>query len=64
MIDLGVGFHTPGIIRWPMERLAIENEHCKLIRVNKNNVENIYGESNQVLGIQSDINQFLKCLNY
>jgi hypothetical protein len=34
LIELGVGFNTPGIIRFPFERLAYEYENVTLIRVN------------------------------
>ena len=34
LIELGVGFNTPGIIRFPFERLAYKYENVTLIRVN------------------------------
>lgn len=34
LIELGVGFNTSGIIRFPFERLAYEYENVTLIRVN------------------------------
>ena len=34
LIELGVGFNTPGIIRFPFERLAYEYENVTLIRIN------------------------------
>ena len=36
LIELGVGFNTPSIIRFPFEKLAKENESYSLIRLNKN----------------------------
>lgn len=34
LIELRVDFNTPGIIRFPFERLAYEYENVTLIRVN------------------------------
>ena len=34
LLELGVGFNTPGIIRWPFERLVSHHPHASLLRVN------------------------------
>lgn len=34
LIELGVGFNTPGIIRFPFERMVLDYERTMLIRVN------------------------------
>jgi NAD-dependent SIR2 family protein deacetylase len=34
-LELGVGFNTPGIIRYPFERLAYRNRKATLIRLNR-----------------------------
>ena len=34
LIELGVGFNTPGIIRFPFEQLAYNNNNITLIRIN------------------------------
>ena len=34
LLELGVGFNTPGIIRFPFERLALRRERTRLIRIN------------------------------
>lgn len=34
IIELGVGFNTPGIIRWPFERITMKHPHAVLIRLN------------------------------
>lgn len=34
MLELGAGFNTPGIIRWPFERLAQRHPEAALIRIN------------------------------
>ena len=39
LIELGVGFNTPGIIRWPFEQIALRHHSATLIRMNMENVE-------------------------
>lgn len=34
LIELGVGFNTPGIIRFPFEQLTYDNDNITLIRIN------------------------------
>ena len=34
VIEIGAGFNTPGVIRWPMERIATSHQGAHLIRVN------------------------------
>ncbi len=36
MLELGEGFDTPTVIRWPFEKVAAVNNKATLIRVNKN----------------------------
>jgi NAD-dependent SIR2 family protein deacetylase len=36
LLEFGVGFNTPGIIRFPFEQMAQRFSHCTLIRFNKN----------------------------
>lgn len=35
MIEFGVGFNTPGVIRWPFERICAAIERSTLFRVNR-----------------------------
>ncbi|WP_261163901.1 hypothetical protein [Microbacterium sp. Marseille-Q6965] len=35
ILEIGSGFNTPGVIRWPMERLAAHIPGAKLIRINR-----------------------------
>lgn len=35
LLEFGVGFNTPGIIRFPFERLAAENDDTTLVRFNR-----------------------------
>jgi hypothetical protein len=34
LLDIGSGFNTPGVIRWPMERMALRLPTAKLVRIN------------------------------
>lgn len=35
IIELGVGFNTPGVIRWPFERLTFAHDDAHLFRINR-----------------------------
>ena len=54
-LELGVGFDTPGIIRYPFERIAAANPDAMLIRVNQENAEASYTDLNNILSIQQDL---------
>ena len=60
LFELGVGFNTPTIIRFPFERLMRENKNMKLIRLNKD--EAIIPESfgKRGIGINADLSSSLK----
>jgi hypothetical protein len=36
VIAMGVGFNTPGVIRWPFERLVKIHEDVSFFRINRN----------------------------
>lgn len=55
LLELGVGFNTPGIIRYPFERIAAANPEAMLIRVNKENAEAGYIDLTNILSIQEDL---------
>ena len=40
-IELGVGFNTPGIIRYPFEKMTYHNKNATLIRLNKDRPEGL-----------------------
>lgn len=35
LIEFGVGYNTPGVIRWPFDRITYYYEHAHLFRVNR-----------------------------
>lgn len=62
LLELGVGFNTPIIIRFPFEQMTRQNKNWNLVRINKDNVmiwEDI--EEKSIL-IQDDIDNVVKKL--
>lgn len=62
LIEFGVGFNTPGIIRFPFEQMVCQNDNWKLIRINKDNCETILNIENRYLPIRSDINEIVQLM--
>ena len=59
MLEFGVGFNTPGIIRFPFEQMTSKNENWKLVRFNKEDMT-FYNLESRFIGIKEDINTFFK----
>lgn len=57
LLELGIGFNTPTIVRFPFEKLASENENMTLVRLNLD--EAIIPESlgRRAVGINADMEQ-------
>lgn len=34
LIDIGSGYNTPGVVRWPMEQIAMQAPTARLVRIN------------------------------
>ena len=34
LLDIGSGFNTPSVVRWPMERIALRDPAAKIVRIN------------------------------
>jgi len=49
LLELGVGFNTPGIIRFPFEKLAAMHPNVTLIRVNRDNTAGLIPLHNAIL---------------
>lgn len=62
LLELGVGFNTPTIIRFPFEKLVKENKQINLLRLNLN--EAVIPESieKRAIGINQDIKSTIKDL--
>jgi NAD-dependent SIR2 family protein deacetylase len=51
VLDIGSGFNTPGVVRWPMERTAAAVPTARLVRVNRNEPEFQVRLGDRALGI-------------
>lgn len=58
-LELGVGFNTPTIIRFPFEQYCYHYPNLTLIRMNLNQAS-ISPEINKKISIDNDLNQSLK----
>lgn len=64
LIELGVGFNTPSIIRFPFEQLAYQYDNITLIRINDKYSDMAYELKNQAICIKDDCaNAINKLLN-
>ena len=59
MLEFGVGFNTPGIIRLPFEKLVSDNNNYTLIRFNKENTSCSLDIDKKVIKVKEDINKVL-----
>ena len=59
LLELGVGFNTPTIIRFPFEKMVLENKALSLIRFNKD--ESFVPEDlgSRAVGIGGDMAQVI-----
>ena len=59
LLEFGVGFNTPGIIRFPFEQMTSQNKNWKLIRFNKEDMTFLELDD-RFIGIKEDINKFFR----
>lgn len=62
LLELGVGFNTPGIIRIPFEQMTYQNLNWNLIRINKTNCATFLDISDKSIMFENDINQVVDLL--
>lgn len=55
LLELGVGFNTPGIIRYPFENMTYGNKNATLIRLNKDYPNGIEENKKQTISFDEDI---------
>ncbi|MCX4303223.1 MAG: hypothetical protein OSJ66_04365 [Clostridia bacterium] len=55
LLELGVGFNTPSIIRFPFEEMAYRNDNWNLVRINKDNGNTFLDIGNKSIIIEDDI---------
>ncbi len=59
LLEFGVGFNTPGIIRFPFEQMTLQNEKWNLVRFNKEN-PNVYLEiEDKCIKVSEDIGKVI-----
>lgn len=62
-LELGIGFNTPSIIRYPFEKWTYENERAVLIRLNRDNPEGIVENQEKTVVLTADMLETLRALN-
>lgn len=55
LLELGVGFNTPTIIRFPFERMTREHDNITLIRLNLDQAVIPESLGSRVIGINADM---------
>ncbi len=55
LLELGVGFNTPVIIRWPFEEIAVKHPNATLIRMNKHHPEVSKKAETRTISLNTDI---------
>lgn len=59
LMELGVGYNTPGIIRYPFEQLTYNNENSTLIRLNKDYPQAISENADKTISFDENIEEIL-----
>ena len=62
LLELGVGFNTPGIIRIPFEKMVYENNNWNLIRINQDNCMTLFDIEDKSVLVKDDINMVVNGL--
>lgn len=60
LLELGVGFNTPTIIRFPFEQMTLQNENWNLVRINRDNVMTGVEIDHKSILIQDDIDYVVR----
>lgn len=61
-LELGIGYNTPAIIRYPFEQMTCHNPNATLIRLNRDNPKGFKETENQTLAFTEDPNIILSAL--
>lgn len=62
VLDVGTGFNTPSVVRWPAEQIAARHPDGRLIRVNKHHPEVPDLPGGRALGLRCDGRDLWKAL--
>lgn len=61
-LELGVGFNTPGIIRYPFEQFALQGKRATLVRVNQTDADVPPALRRKSVSLRGDIHRILQAL--
>lgn len=59
ILELGVGFQTPTVIRWPFEKLVFFNQRSHMYRINKNFYQITEEIKERAVPVQADSLEFI-----
>lgn len=62
LLEIGVGFNTPGIIRFPFERMTEQDLKTTLIRINKDNPSTILEIKNRTISFNENTTKIVEDL--
>lgn len=62
LLEIGVGFNTPGIIRFPFEQMTANNLRTTLIRINKDYPSPMLEIKNKTISFDEDTNKIIEDL--
>ena len=62
LLEIGVGFNTPGIIRFPFEQMTANSETTTLIRINKDYPNPMLEIENKTISFDEDTNKIIEDL--
>ncbi len=60
LLEIGVGFNTPGIIRFPFKKMTYNNINTTLIRINKEYPQTMLEIENKTITFDEDTNKIIK----
>lgn len=61
-LEMGVGFNTPGIIRYPFEQMTYQNNHATLIRFNRAHPVGIKENKDKTIVFMQDIQDIVSAI--
>ena len=59
LLEFGVGFNTPIIIRFPFEQMTYQNDNWNLVRFNKDYCASYLDIQNKMIKVKDDINKII-----
>lgn len=62
LLEIGVGFNTPGIIRFPFEQMVYNDLKTTLIRINKDYPQTMLEIKNKTISFDEDTNKIIEDL--